>query len=197
MNYLAHLYLSGPEPGVKVGNFIGDYVKGKRYLRYPPEIRKGILLHRQIDSFADAHPVLRKDSIFFKPRYARYAGVVMDVVYDHFLASNWNKYSDQSLSDFVSDTHRLLFRFYFSLPTEVKRFLPFLVQSRRLEYYKYPEGVEMTLRLMSSHSSLPDHSLWARTVLNDNYEELKSSFFVLFDDVKEMARKYLAEAEIS
>ncbi|ASB48709.1 acyl carrier protein phosphodiesterase [Alkalitalea saponilacus] len=191
MNYLAHLYLSGSEPGVKVGNFIGDYVKGKRYQRYSPAIQKGILLHRRIDSFTDKHPQLRESAKMFKPEYGRYSGVVMDVVYDHFLAVNWARYSDVSLRKFVSESHKILMRYYFSLPGVVKQFLPFLIHSRRMEQYQYLEGVEKTLKVMAGHTSLPDHSQWAVNQLSICYNELQESFFQVFADTMVMADDYL------
>jgi len=92
MNYLAHLYLSGPSEEIKVGNFIGDYVKGNNYNRYSQKIQKGILMHRQIDSFMDNHPITRQSASIFKTRYKRYSSVVIDIIYDHFLATSWNNY---------------------------------------------------------------------------------------------------------
>ena len=136
MNYLAHLYLSGPDTGVRVGNFIGDYVKGNSYTRYPPSIQKGIILHRKIDTFTDLHPVFRESTRHFQPIYRRYAGVVADIVYDHFLAANWEQFSAQTLKNFVSESHRILMSHYFSLPGTVKQFLPFLIKSRRMEHYQ-------------------------------------------------------------
>lgn len=148
MNYLAHLYLSGPAAGIKVGNFIGDYVKGSRHNRYAPEIQKGILMHRQIDSFMDSHPVARESAAVFKPQYRRYASVVIDIIYDHLLAANWSRYSEASLHHFVSDAHKILLKHYFILPGVVKQFLPFLIKSRRMEHYRLTSGVERTLKIM-------------------------------------------------
>ncbi len=196
MNYLAHLYLSGPTAGIKVGNFIGDYVKGNRHNRYAPEIQKGILLHRQIDFFMDRHPVARESAAFFKPQYRRYASVVIDIIYDHLLAANWNKYNDQSLHHFVSDAHKTLLRHYFILPGVVKQFLPFLIKSRRMEHYRLISGVERTLKIMSGHSSLPDHSQWAVEQLTANYEVLNQQFEYFFAEVKIMCERYIAEALI-
>lgn len=192
MNYLAHLYLSGPEAGVKVGNFIGDYVKGNHYTRYATSIRKGIILHRKIDTFTDKHPVFRESSRYFHLRYQRYAGVVTDIIYDHFLAANWDSYSNQSLKSFVSESHRILMMHYFSLPGVVKQFLPFLIKSRRMELYKHPESVEKTLMIMANHSSLPNHAQWAREQLNVHYDELRDGFFLFFSDVSAMCSDYLA-----
>jgi acyl carrier protein phosphodiesterase len=193
MNYLAHLYLSGPTAGIKVGNFIGDYVKGNRHNRYAPEIQKGILLHRQIDFFMDRHPVVRESAAVFKPQYRRYASVVIDIIYDHLLAANWNQYNEQSLHHFVSDTHRILLKHYFILPGVVKQFLPFLIKSRRMEHYRLISGVERTLKIISAHSSLPDHSQWAVEQLTANYEVLNQQFDYFFTEVKGMCERYLAE----
>jgi acyl carrier protein phosphodiesterase len=193
MNYLAHLYLSGPSASIKVGNFIGDYVKGSRHNRYAPEIQKGILMHRQIDSFMDGHPIARESAAVFKPQYRRYASVVIDIIYDHLLAANWNRHSDESLQHFVSDAHKILLRHYFILPGVVKQFLPFLIKSRRMEHYRLISGVERTLKIMAAHSSLPDHSQWAVEQLSSNYEVLNQQFEIFFEDVKIMSQQYLIE----
>ena len=97
MNYLGHIFLSGKNEQLLVGNFIGDYVKGKQYLHYPEEIRKGILLHRAIDDFTDRNAHWMNVRELFRPIYKRYAGVVADVVIDHFLAKNWSHFSDEQL----------------------------------------------------------------------------------------------------
>ena len=89
MNYLAHIYLSGDDDeDLMIGNYIGDCVKGRRISDYPFRIQCGLLLHREIDSFTDTHPVYLQSKRRFMPVAGHYAGVVCDVVYDHFLAKN-------------------------------------------------------------------------------------------------------------
>lgn len=108
MNYLAHLALSHDNSGVMLGNFIGDYVKGSNYSRYSPKVRTGILLHRKIDDFTDNHPIVKESSLLLKDAYGRYAGVIVDMFYDHFLASDWDKYHpNQPLGKFVSRVHQI------------------------------------------------------------------------------------------
>lgn len=191
MNYLAHLYLSGPSDGIRLGNFIGDYVKGNRFSRYPPEIRKGILLHRQIDSFMDEHPLSHASADLFRARYTRFSRVIIDVVYDHYLAKNWDKYSDQSLHDFVNEVHKLFITNYFILPPQVRQFLPFLIRSRRMENYKNLSGIEKTLKIMASHTILPDHSAWAVEQIVKNDRQLQEQFTGFFEDIREMCRLFL------
>jgi len=192
MNYLAHLYLSGDDSGLLVGNFIGDYVKGRQFTRYTGTIQQGILLHRHIDTFTDCHPEVLKSAALFKEGYHRYAGVVCDIVYDHFLAANWSNYSNIPLHDFVNRAHRILLRHYFSLPLKVKQFLPFLIKSRRLENYQYLEGVEKTLRIMSSHSSLPDKSDYALEQLQNHYTDLQQQFFKFMPSIEASVTQFLA-----
>lgn len=98
MNYLAHLYLSGNDHQLMVGNFIGDAVKGSLYEQFPGRIREGILLHRQIDTYTDNHPKIRQAKSYFSKSYGKYSGVVVDVLFDHFLASNWNKYHHKNFN---------------------------------------------------------------------------------------------------
>lgn len=191
MNYLAHLYLSGPSDGVKLGNFIGDYVKGNRFSLYPPEIRKGILLHRQIDSFMDEHPLSHASAELFRARYTRFSRVIIDVVYDHYLAKNWDKYSDQSLHDFVNEVHKLFITNYFILPPQVRQFLPFLIRSRRMENYQHLSGIEKTLKIMANHTVLPDHSAWAVEQIVKNDRQLQEQFTGFFEDIREMCRLFL------
>lgn len=191
MNYLSHLYLSGPSDGVKLGNFIGDYVKGNRFSLYPPEIRKGILLHRQIDSFMDEHPLSHASAELFRARYTRFSRVIIDVVYDHYLAKNWDKYSDQSLHDFVNEVHKLFITNYFILPPQVRQFLPFLIRSRRMENYQHLSGIEKTLKIMANHTVLPDHSAWAVEQIVKNDRQLQEQFTGFFEDIREMCRLFL------
>jgi acyl carrier protein phosphodiesterase len=186
MNFLAHLYLSKTFSPLMIGNFIGDYVKGKKYERYLPDVQKGILLHRKIDAFTDTHYLVKQSALRFKPCYQRYASVVTDVVYDHYLATLWNNYSEQSLSEFVDQVHSYLLKNYFSLPAHVKGFLPFLIKSRRLENYQYLWGIEKSLTIMANYSSLPDKSKCALKILEKEYDDLKMEFIDFFYELQQM-----------
>ncbi|TLX77803.1 DUF479 domain-containing protein [Labilibacter sediminis] len=191
MNFLAHLFLSGTISPLMIGNFIGDYVKGRQLERFAPEIQEGIKLHRKIDAFTDSHMIVRESTERFKPCYQRYASVVVDVIYDHYLASLWDDYSAVSLSDYVDEVHTYLLKHYFSLPNRVKGFLPFLIKSRRLENYRHLSGIEKSLAIMSNHTSLPPKSECAMLVLKDQYEELKQEFKLFFDDLQNMVNTEL------
>lgn len=191
MNFLAHLYLSHGINEVMIGNFIGDYVKGKKYESYSPEIQKGIILHRKIDAYTDTHIIVKKSTNRFKPCYDRYASVVIDVIYDHYLAKNWNNYSNENLNEYVNKIHSYLLRHYFSLPARVKGFLPFLIKSRRLENYQFLWGIEKSLSIMANHSSLPEKSACAIKVMTEQYEEIQYEFENYFEQLQNMVKEEL------
>jgi len=101
MNFLAHIYLSGDNEQVKIGNFMADSIKGKKYLKYPGDLQKGIILHRAIDYYTDTHPVFKQSTQKLFPEYGHYSGIIVDIFYDHFLASNWKKYSEVPLKEYT------------------------------------------------------------------------------------------------
>ena len=191
MNYLAHLYLSGTDPHVQIGNFIGDYVKGNRYDKYSPGIRTGILLHRRIDEFTDRHPMVKMSNLKLYSHYGRYSGIITDMFYDHLLATGWNDYCKTDLTHFVNDVHRLLIYNYFKLPARVKGFLPFLIKNRGLENYKHISGLKRALTIMSNRSSLPSKTETAIKILEENYDEFRKEFNTFFPEVIRMSKEFL------
>ena len=108
MNFLAHLFLSKDNKNILTGNFIADAVKGSDYKIYPAEIQTGILLHRYIDTFTDAHPTTRQSKRRLNGRYNHYRGVIIDIFYDHFLAKNWHEYSAIPLDIYADNVYKFL-----------------------------------------------------------------------------------------
>ena len=183
MNYLAHIYLSGDDEGIVVGNFIADYIKGKSYLRFPEKIQTGIILHRQIDTFTDSHLKSSEAKQLLRPEFGLYSGIIIDFFYDHFLAANWNKYSDESLRSFSKRAHAILLSHFGVLPRRIQGFLPFLIQNRRLESYATINGIIDSIRIMSKYSSLPDKHDFAKKILISNYDFLAENFHVFMSEI--------------
>lgn len=182
MNFLAHLYLSGNNDGVKIGGFIADSVKGRDYNDYPSAIREGILLHRRIDEFTDKHPVINSCKHLVRKPYKKYSGIVIDIFFDHFLAANWSNYSTQSLQDFAMNSYTLLNDNFEILPDRVKEFMPFAVRSNWLMLYETIEGIEKVLQRMPVKTSLPSESAEGIKILRTNYNQLRNYFFEFFYD---------------
>lgn len=150
MNFLAHLYLSGNEPKLMLGNFIADFVKGKQALSaFEPGIRSGILLHRSIDAFTDSHPVVAQSKDRLRAKYRHYAGVIVDVFYDHLLAVRWSDFHPVPLSDFATSAYRLVQDHEDILPERVQEFFPYMVRGNWLVNYASRDGIARTLSGMS------------------------------------------------
>ncbi|MGD9931146.1 MAG: ACP phosphodiesterase [Mangrovibacterium sp.] len=183
MNFLAHLYLSGESDELILGNFIGDYVKGQQYLNYREDVQRGILLHRRIDSFTDHHSLVRQCARRFQPSYGRYAGIVTDVVFDHFLAKYWSAYSVYTLRQFSKHVHAVLLSNFIQLPSRVKGFLPFFIQHRRLESYAHADGIRQSLEIMGRRTSLPEQTDFAMQVLTDEFGLIRDEFEAFFSEL--------------
>jgi acyl carrier protein phosphodiesterase len=189
MNFLAHLYLSGTDTDIMLGNFIADSVKGSMYKKFKPQIQQGILLHRKIDSFTDNHLITKELATLFRSQYKLHSGIVVDIFYDHFLTVNWKEYSDQKFTDYIQQVHRTLLRNIFVLPPRVKAFLPFFIARNRLYGYSTIEGIRSTLLAMSKYTSLPEASNYAIATILDNYDFFNLRFITFFNEIIEMATK--------
>jgi acyl carrier protein phosphodiesterase len=154
MNFLAHLYLTREQPDlISVGNFMADAVKGSKVLdTYPELIREGIIIHRNIDSYTDTHPIFREGCARLRPHYGKFAPVIMDVFYDHFLAQNWSDYSEQSLKDFSKSRYKLLTANKDHLPDQSKQWLRYIKIENLLYAYASESKIEQVLRRMDNRT---------------------------------------------
>jgi len=185
MNYLAHSYLSGSNDDVKIGNFLGDWVKGSDYLKYAEDVRTGILLHRNIDTFTDQHPIVRLSASRFHSRYARYSGVIIDILYDHYLASNWKDFCEISLRDYVNRMHNVMLNNLEILPERLQNFLPGFMNERWIERYATLDGIRDVLDTMSIRTSLPKETEFAISVMEAFYKDFRHEFYDFFSQLIE------------
>ena len=108
MNYLAHSFLSFNQTDLIIGNFIADSIQGNKFEGLTNGIIKGIHLHRKIDSFTDSHPIYLTSKHRFSKDFGKYSGILMDMIYDHYLAKNFSLYSTLPLQNYCSDLYKLL-----------------------------------------------------------------------------------------
>jgi acyl carrier protein phosphodiesterase len=184
MNFLAHIYLSGDNDLIKIGNFMADGIRGKQFLNFPLDIQKGIILHREIDTFTDAHPVFRQSTKRLHANYHHYSGVIVDVFYDHFLAKNWNNYSDEKLTKFTE-------RFYHSLQVNeailterTKRMMPYMTQHNWLVTYQTVEGIGRILTQMDKRTGNLSKMQFASQDLSQHYSEFELEFTEFFEELR-------------
>jgi acyl carrier protein phosphodiesterase len=170
MNFLGHFYLSHHDEDLLVGNFIADFVKGKKYLNYPPKIAEGIMMHRNIDQFTDSHAITRLGKKRLFPTHRHYAGVIMDMYYDHFLAKFWTQYHPEALPLFSAKVFDVLESCWQVLPEKSQQMLPYMKSGQWLTRYATLSGLGRSLsgmaKRLNNHSKLE----FATVQLEEHYE---------------------------
>ncbi len=197
MNFLAHLYLSGDDPSVMVGNFIGDFVKGKNLSsKFDERVVTGIEFHRGIDYFTDRHPIVQRSKKRLFAKYRHYSGVVVDVFFDHFLAANWRKHHSLELNAFAHHAYTTLQGFDSILPEEVKRMLPYMINGNWLVGYAQVEGVHRALSGMASRTPYQSNMEHASHDLRELYSDFSEDFYLFFPDLVAFATNYLEQRSL-
>jgi len=180
MNYLGHFYLSGTQPDVIFGNFIGDVIKGSNWKAYPESIQKGILLHRFIDDFTDNHPDTKLAKSRIRSHFSITSSIVIDMYFDHFLSLHWQKYHHQTLLKFSSKTFKKLKFFENEMPSYTGILYQKMRDENWLTSYKSIKGIAFALSRMGKRVKF--HNNWdiAEEVLKENYIRLEQDFHRFF-----------------
>ena len=185
MNFLTHLFLSGGAPELLVGNLMGDFVKGRLDGRFPPGIERGILLHREIDSFAGQNRNFLRSKRRLDQSFGLYRGVLVDLFYDHFLAAHWEDYADVPLSFFISDAWRVLREHKEFLPDKLQRIMPFMFRDW-LPSYSDIGGIAVVLHRISHFR------LKRANPLGEGAEALSRHYGGLYGDFREFLPELIA-----
>ncbi len=181
MNFLAHAYLAGSEPGMIAGNMLADSVNKTQYEQLPLHVRAGVDHHRQIDIFTDTHPLVRSCRELFFPHIRHYAAVIVDVVFDHYLAKNWYKYHPQPLHDFENYVYSILDQ-YMLFFSEKFYFIYSRMKLHRWFYnYQFEDYIEQTIRNLNHRSPKFNGSEITLQVFRENYPILEDHFTAFFD----------------
>lgn len=193
MNFLAHIYLSGNNDLITIGNFIADSIKGKQYKDYPDGIKIGILLHREIDTFTDAHQTVRLSTKRLHKRYSHYSGVIVDILYDHFLAKNWSHYSNTPLELFVNHFYELLETNFDILPRQIQTMMPYMLSENWLLNYAKINGIQNVLNGMNRRTKNRAGMNRATEELLEFYSEFEDEFTSFFEELRSFSNKKLDE----
>ncbi|GLU44682.1 acyl carrier protein phosphodiesterase [Allomuricauda sp. NBRC 101325] len=183
MNFLAHIYLSFDDKEITLGNFFADHIRGNKYKHLPERIQKGILLHREIDTFTDAHPTVRQSSKRLHKNYSHYSRVIVDIYYDHFLAKNWGDYSDIPLDEYVENFYALLEDNYEILPMATKRMMPYMMADNWLLNYANLAGIERVLNGMNRRTENKSKMNFAILDLEEHYTDFENEFTSFFKEL--------------
>ena len=193
MNFLAHLYLSEQNTNILIGNFIADHIPGNQFSHFHPEIQQGIKLHRAIDTFTDSHPIVRQSKRRLHNRYKHYKGVIIDIFYDHYLAKNWERYSEIPLDVYVQSVYNLLEKESAILPEKTKHLLPYMIQFDWLYNYQFTEGIEQVLNGMNRRTKGISQMNLATKDLIEHDIEFEKDFQLFFEDLRIFSNQKLIE----
>jgi acyl carrier protein phosphodiesterase len=188
VNYLAHLFLAGDSPESLIGNLAGDFVKGALGDRFTPGIRDGVRQHRRIDAFTDTHPSVAAFRRVLIPEHGHYARVITDVFFDHFLATSWPQYSQESLERFLRRTWATIDAHQGELPGRLAFVYPRMRDEGWLLSYGDVEGIRIALTNLSRRLSRHPHMETATRHLTDSRAELQRRFDDFFPDVVAFAK---------
>lgn len=175
-----------------VGNFMADAIKGKSYLNYDEEQQQGIILHREIDTFTDQHPIVKQSKRRLNIRYNHFGGIIIDIFYDHFLAKNWSQFSNIPLDLYTSEIYKILQNNNSIYPPNVKRLLYFMVLEDWLMSYQHINEIKKVLNRMSLRTQHKSHMELATEDLLLYYEDFENDFMLFFKEIIEFTQLKLS-----
>jgi len=195
VNFLGHFWLDGGETNLRIGNFIADGVKGKRYLEYPKPIQNGILLHRFIDSYTDTNEHVLKGVRKLYTSAGKFAPVVSDILLDHVLAKHWVKFHAQPLEQFAEDSYRILRdnQQYFSVKTLLM--LDFMENHNWLVNYAKPEGFKRSVLGLANRVSFPKNLESCVDYCINNIEEFVPNTFLFLENIRKESIRFKENLE--
>lgn len=190
MNYLMHLYLSGDSQESLVGNMMGDFVKGRLDDQYPAAIRRGIELHRRIDSFAAGNSLFIRSKRRIDASFGHFRGVLVDIFYDHFLARFWDRHHETPYRLYIRNCYAILAEYEAILPERLKTLLPRIFSDDWLLSYHLVGGIEVVLQRMSGRISRPNPLSYGITELVGNYDGLLEDFRLFLPEISHYVRQW-------
>lgn len=183
MNYLAHVFLADNTPEALVGAMLGDFVKGAAKNNYAPLIQRNIELHRQIDAYTDAHPIVRAAKTVIAPERRRFAGILLDIFYDHYLARHWSRFSPLALPVFTQQVYAALQAHHALLPERLQKMLPYMRAEDWLASYAQVTWIEVTLERLGRRLRPGNPLAGSVAELQQHYARFESDFLTFFPEL--------------
>jgi len=193
VNYLAHCFLSGQNDDILFGNFVADGLKRTKTTLFTPMMLKGIELHRFIDHFTDTHPLVKQSVRILREDQGKFSPVVIDMVFDHFLAMNWHLYSHESLEVYSKKTYKRLDAYLPFMPPNVLRMFDHMKEHNWFISYKEEKGMRQALTGLSKRTRFPSAMDTAWKEIKMHYDELNAHFLAFFPELQWACSSLLTE----
>ena len=195
MNHLAHFVLSGNDADLAIGNFVADFITNRQLPDFTEGVQRGIWLHREIDAFTDAHPIVKQSTKRLHPFHHKYSPVIVDVYYDFLLAKNWDKFQTEDpsvcLPIFVKNAYNLLTNRILELPNSLQNLLPCMVAEDFLRSPTTFKGLEKTFKRIGKAATFPGNFGNAAGHLEEFLEEFDAEFRLFFPDLQNHVAEFL------
>jgi len=201
MNYLAHLALIPPNQeeradALRIGNLLGDFVKGtEASLRktLPHDLVAGIILHRAIDKCTDKHPAFLASKQLLAPERRRYAGIVIDIIYDHFLSIHWHHYYEVNLADFITNIYTILDQHKEWQLGKLATAFPLMRSENWLASYSTKDGIHETFRRVAHRGKFTDPIADTSIDFDLHYTTFEKHFHHLYRYLTTFTQEYTFE----
>jgi acyl carrier protein phosphodiesterase len=190
LNFLAHALLAGDTSALIVGGVVGDWIKGTLPGALPDDLAQGVALHRAIDQFAESHPAFNCSRSRVSPVRRRYAGVLVDVFYDHLLAKNWTAIHKQPLDEYCEAVYGLIRDRLHDLPVFAHPALMLMAQENWLTSYAQIEGIEDVLARMSHRARQPNPLMHGEQEYLADVDGFTGDFHAWLADAREFCRQW-------
>ena len=188
MNFLAHVFLSGDDFPLALGNLIADKIKGNELKIYPPSVQRGIFLHREIDHFTDTHPLFKACVTELFPTYRHYSRVIVDMYFDHFLAVLWNRFHPLELSEFSTQFYTKLNTTDIEFSEKTERFIDALITYNWFEQYQTIQGLHSILLQMDKRTRFDSNLANSTTELVEKYSYFQNNFLDFMQDLIRLSK---------
>ena len=183
MNYLAHLLIS-PEDGLsRLGNIMADFMRDVNQESLPQKVWEGIQLHRSVDCYTDSHEVVKDLRKHFSPEKRRFSGIVLDVVFDHFLIKHWEKYSADEFHAFVDRSYEDLWQHRELMPARMEMVVGWMIKRDWIRSYAELEHVGRALDGLAGRLKLKHDFHGSIEEVHQHYESIEAGFLKFFPDL--------------
>ncbi|MCK0538126.1 acyl carrier protein phosphodiesterase [Alcanivorax quisquiliarum] len=193
MNYFAHLVLAQPTVASKVGNLMGDFMRGVREEQLPPAVRQGLLNHRLVDRVTDEHPLVIESRRLFSPERRRFAGVALDVVFDHFLVRHWDRIYATPLSAEIHRDYRWLREGAILMPAPMRLITRRMAQHDWFSQYGDLGNIGLALDRIAARIRFANRFTGIIEEVDQHYAELEEVFLTLYPVLQQAVAEHALE----
>jgi len=196
LNYLAHLYFAQPTPNSHFGNLLGDFGGKIHTQQLPTAVKQGLDNHYLVDRFTDNHIAVKQAKHFFSIQRRRFAGIALDVLFDHFLIRHWSNFHKTPLSLFKQSSYALLNENLAYMPSRMQQVVTLMTQNDWFKEYETIEGLGATLDNIAKRIRFANQFSGSIEDINRNYAKLETVFLTFFPELIEHVSINKLEAKI-